>query len=141
LKVKFLLDINVMFDVFEERVPYNYYAEQLLDGAISGLVDTVVPAHALTTLFYVIRRHSGHARASRVVGEVIATFPIAPASQATFQAAHQLGWKDFEDAVVAVMAEAEACDYIVSRNLGDFVQAKIPAIPPEAALRLLRGQA
>jgi len=55
------------------------------------------------------------------------------------QKAHRLDWKDFEDAVVAVMAEEEACDYIVTRDLGDFSASTIPAISPEEALRILQS--
>ena len=44
---------------------------------------------------------------------------------------------DFEDAVVASLAEAGHCQYIVSRNTGDFKNSRIPAMTPEELLALL----
>jgi predicted nucleic acid-binding protein len=38
---------------------------------------------------------------------------------------------DFEDAVIAAVAQREGADYIVTRNTKDFIASPVPAITPE----------
>ena len=45
---------------------------------------------------------------------------------------------DFEDAVVASMAEFARCEYIVTRNVSDFVGSPIPAVSPEEFLLIYK---
>ncbi len=39
--------------------------------------------------------------------------------------------EDFEDAVVAVLADVNNCQYIITRNESDFKQSPVPALTPE----------
>jgi len=139
--MKVMVDINVLADVFQAREPHVHDSDAFLRAVLSSNVHAFIPAHAVTTAYYLTCKFQGIAEADELVGWLLAALDIAPASKATFEKAHHLGWKDFEDAVVAVMAEAEACDYIVTRDLGDFSASTIPAIPPEEALRILHRQA
>ena len=61
---------------------------------------------------------------------LLADFAVHPVDKANFQRARQLPLKDFEDAVVAVVAEATGSDYIVTRNGPDFVGSSVLAITP-----------
>ena len=61
---------------------------------------------------------------------MLADFAIHPVDKANFQRARQLPLSDFEDAVVAVTAEATRSDFIVTRNVPDFVGLSVPAITP-----------
>ncbi len=56
-----------------------------------------------------------------------------------FRRARQLPIKDFEDAVVAAVAEVSGSDYVVTRNTKDFVGASIPAITPAEFLEEIVG--
>lgn len=134
---RLLVDINVLVDVFERREPHYRCSREFIRTALRAEADLLVPAHGVTTIHYLTRRFRGKVEADDLLGWLIDSFEIAPATKATFQRAHQLGWKDFEDAVVAVMAEGEGCDYIVTRDLGDFADAPVPAISPEKALSLV----
>jgi hypothetical protein len=44
---------------------------------------------------------------------------------------------DYEDAVVAGIAESTRCDYVVTRNVPDFAGSPVPAVTPTAFLALL----
>jgi predicted nucleic acid-binding protein len=44
--------------------------------------------------------------------------------------ARGLAFKDFEDAVVAVVAKTYGSDFIVSRNVDDFANSPVPVITP-----------
>jgi predicted nucleic acid-binding protein len=45
--------------------------------------------------------------------------------------------RDYEDAVVEISAKRYGLDYIVSRNIADFKNARIPALLPEDFLKEL----
>ena len=51
--------------------------------------------------------------------------------------ATEFGFSDFEDAVIAAIAQREKADYIVTRNIVDFSASPIPAILPEDLLKMI----
>lgn len=67
-------------------------------------------------------------------------FDVPAADKAILRRARGLPLKDFEDAVVASVAEKHACDYIVSRNVPDFFGAPVPAVSPGDFLRVLHAR-
>jgi hypothetical protein len=44
--------------------------------------------------------------------------------------------KDYEDAVMSETASRNALDYIITRNVKDYSQSKIPVYMPESFLHL-----
>jgi hypothetical protein len=75
--------------------------------------------------------------ADSTVDMLLRHFNIAAADARVFEAGRLLAVSDFEDAVVAAMAQAGACDYIVTRNVQDFTGSPVPAITPMDFLALL----
>ena len=59
------------------------------------------------------------------------------AGRAEFLRARTLAMADFEDAVVASLAEASQCRHVITRNVGDFDRSPVPAITPEEFLASL----
>jgi hypothetical protein len=45
---------------------------------------------------------------------------------------------DFEDALVAALAESSRCDWVISRNIADFAGSPVPALTPEELLAQIR---
>ena len=97
----------------------------------------MLPAHAITTLHYIIEKHATTDLASDTVDGLLADFVVQPVDKTNFQRARQLPLKDFEDAVVAAVAEASGSQYIVTRNVPDFAGTPVPAITPAEFLEEL----
>ncbi len=57
-----------------------------------------------------------------------------PAAAEQFLRARGLPVADFEDAVVAALAESARCDYVISRNVAGFNDSPVPALTPEEFL-------
>jgi len=128
--VKVTVDINVLLDVFQKRQPFEAASAQVLSLAASSKLGAVIPAHGLTTLYYLVRKHSKKVNAERAMDRVLAHFEIGNLDSAGWIRARALPRSDFEDAVVAVVAETTGSRYIVTRNVDDFVQSPVPAITP-----------
>ena len=128
--MKVTVDLNVLLDVAQHRLPHYHASEEVVHRVRRGEFAAVLPGHALTTLHYILEKYSGTALANQTLDGLLADFAIHPVDKANFQRARQLPLSDFEDAVVAVTAEVTRSDFIVTRNVADFVGSSVPAITP-----------
>jgi len=134
---RILLDVNVLLDAVLERQPHAEAATRIWTAVETGRASGLVPAHGVTTLFYLFARARGGAAARRGVGHLLTVFGVAAVDESVLQRALTLGWADFEDAVCAAAAEAAGCDLIVTRDAAGFRSSPVDAVDPSAALALL----
>ncbi len=125
-----LIDINVLIDVVEERVPWYRDSVALLDALSRGRGQGFLAGHSVTTLYYLAKKSNGHIAASTVVSDALALATVVPLTNADFLRALSLGFKDFEDAVQVAAALQAGCDFIATRNTIDFAGSPIPALMP-----------
>lgn len=128
--MKVTVDLNVLLDVAQHRLPHYHASEEVVHRVRRGEFAAVLPGHALTTLHYILEKYFGTALANQTLDGLLADFAIHPVDKTNFQRARQLPLSDFEDAVVAVTAEVTRSDFIVTRNVADFVGSSVPAITP-----------
>ena len=130
------MDVNVVLDALLARPPHADAAIKLWAAAEMRQIAGLVPAHGVTTLFYLFLRARGAASARRAVADLLAVFRVAAVDQAVLQRALALGWPDFEDAVCAAAAEAAGCNFIVTRDPAGFRGSPVPTVDPATALML-----
>jgi len=135
--MQILIDLNVLLDVIQKREPHYTASGKILGLVAKRKFSGQIPAHALTTIHYIVAKYAGHAKAGQTIDWLLSTLKVIPAGQKEFLRARSLNMPDFEDAVVASLAEAGHCQYIVSRNAGDFKNSRVPAITPEELLVLV----
>jgi predicted nucleic acid-binding protein len=135
--VKLLLDLNVILDVILDRRPSADAAAALWAAIEEGRGLGVIPAHGLTTIFYLLEKARGGVFAREGVERLISVFGVAPVNEAVVRRALMFGWPDFEDAVCAAAAEASGCEAIVTRDPAGYPHAPLPVIDPVAALSWL----
>lgn len=135
--MKITLDLNVVLDVVQNRTPHYQDSAEVLSRVRLGEISAALPSHTVTTLYYVIAKAAGSAKAGQTVDWLLTHFEIAVADKAIFRRARQLTMADFEDAVVASLAEAARSDYVITRNVPDFSNSPVPALTPTAFLALL----
>ncbi len=135
-----LLDLNVVLDMVLDRRPHSDVARELWAAAERKEIEAVVPAHGVTTVYYVVARERSAAFARRIVNDLVLVPSIAPVDAATLRRALALDWPDFEDAVCAATAEASSCDLLVTRDPAGFKDSPVLVVAPVTALSLLRGE-
>ena len=135
--MKVTLDINVFLDVFQKREPHYAASAQVVSMVVSGTLAGVCPAHGLTTLYYLVRKHASKADAEIAMDQVLRHFQIGSLEAADWQEARRLPLADFEDAVVATVARAMGSVFILTRNVEDFAGSSAPAITPADLLSQL----
>jgi hypothetical protein len=136
-----MFDLNVLLDLVQRREPHYRASALALSQVVERATRGVFPCHGVTTLHYLVARHSGRARADELVDWLLRRFVIGPAGDPELRRARQLPLPDFEHAVVCAIAEATACEAIVTRNLGDFAASPVRALSPEEFLFALAQEA
>ena len=129
-----LLDLNVILDVILDRAPGVEPASALWAAIESGRGRGLIPAHGLTTVFYLLDKARDAAFARSGVERLISVFGVAPIDDTVVRRALVLGWPDFEDAVCAAAAEASGCQAIVTRDTDGFPDSPVPVVDPAGAL-------
>lgn len=129
-----LIDLNVLLDVIQKREPHFASSAALLDHVLAGKVEGAIPAHALTTIHYLVNRHNSQGDADQAIDWLLAHFSIAGIGKNELIRARSLGWSDFEDAVVVAAAQSSGCQAIITRNVRDFTETPIPTMTPQEFL-------
>jgi predicted nucleic acid-binding protein len=137
--VKVLVDANVCLDVLLGRAPFGESSMAIWSLAEESDVEGVVPAHAVTTVHYLVCKERGRATGRRFVADLIRVFRVAAVNEAVLRRALEFEFGDLEDAVCAAAAEAASCDLIVTRNGKNFAHSPVAAVDPMTALALLDG--
>lgn len=128
--MKVLLDLNVLMDVIQEREPHYAASAAILSRVASGEIEGAVPAHALTTIHYLVARFGDQDRALQAVDWILDLLEVVPETREVFLRARSLALPDFEDAVVAAAADHAGCERIVTRNTRDFGEIHPLAVTP-----------
>lgn len=135
--MRIAVDLNVLLDVAQNRVPHYQTSEEVPARARRGEFEAVISGHAVTTLFYLIAKFTDVPTANQTVDGLLSDFIVLGPDKPVLLRARRLPIVDFEDGVVASVAEAAKCDYVVTRNVPDFAGSPVPALTPTDFLVLL----
>jgi len=136
-KPKVLIDLNIILDVLQKREPFYAASARVLACAETGLVEGIVAAHTLTTLFYLVAKDQSVERARIALTELLQFLSVASVGHATIEQALNLPYGDFEDAVQMMAAVQAGAQYLVTRNVQDYKAGPLPVLRPAELLALL----
>ncbi len=131
-----LFDSYVLLDVLAQRQPFVVASAQALNTVTQPQVQGYVSGHAVTNIFYILRRQVGSETARELLSRLLEHLQIASVTDEVVRAALQSSMADFEDAVTSEAANAAGLEVSVTRNAPDFVASAIPAVLPEELLAM-----
>ena len=129
-----LFDSDVLLDVLAQRQPFVIASAQALNTVTQEQVQGYVSAHAVTNIFYILRRQVGSEAARELISRLLQRIQVASVTKEVIQAALQSSITDFEDAVTSEAANTAGVEVIVTRNTSDFIASSVPAVLPEEFL-------
>ncbi len=132
--MRVMVDLNVLLDVIQNREPHYGASAAVLARAARRELDALLPSHCLTTLHDIIAKHADAATANSAIDWVLGKLHVYPEDEKAFLRARAFAMTDFEDAVVAAIAESSGCACIITRNVADFRDSPIRALTPEEFL-------
>jgi predicted nucleic acid-binding protein len=136
-KLRILVDLNIILDVLQKREPFYEASAGLLAMIETGKIEGFVAAHSITTLFYLVSKDQSPAAARVILTSLMQFLKIAPVDHAVIEAALNMPYKDFEDAVQMVSAMQCKANFLVTRNIKDYQPAPVTAIQPVELLATL----
>lgn len=134
---RLLVDTNVVLDVLLDRKPHANASAAVWAAIETGRAEGFLPAHAVTTIFYLARKELGQVHAKKTVTALLRVFRVAAIDGDVLRLALEGGGTDFEDQVSAAAAMMAGCDAIVARDPKGFAGSAVRVIAPEAAAVLL----
>lgn len=132
-----LFDSDVLLDVLAQRQPFVIASAQALNTVTLEQMQRYVSGHAVTNIFYILRRQIGNEAARELLSRLLEHIQVASVTDEVIRQALQSSIADFEDAVTSAAANAAGLEMIVTRNTSDFVTSSVPAIMPEEFLATL----
>lgn len=136
--MKILIDTNVIIDALTSRKPWNESAEKIFLMAANHTIDMYITASSATDIYYLIRKHLHSAEvAKQIMGKLYALITILEVTGNDCMEALASPINDYEDAVVETVASRKDMDYIVTRNIKDYQEGKIPVIMPDDFIKLM----
>ena len=132
-----LFDSDVLLDILAQRQPFVVASAQALNTVMKKQVQGFVSGHAITNIFYILRRQIGSEAARKLIENLLQHIQIASVTNQVIHQALQSPIKDFEDAVTSAAAMSAGLEIIVTRNKADFVASLVPAMLPEELLKML----
>jgi predicted nucleic acid-binding protein len=127
---RYLIDVNVMLDLFMNRPPWAADAGAIWKARQRGEIEAVLAAFTLPTIYYVVRRQAHSQAALTAVRDCLATLAIAPVDETTLRTAGAMIGPDFEDNLQIACAIQAGVDAIITRDPRGFAAAPIAVISP-----------
>ena len=134
--MKILLDTNIIIDILAKREPFLADSARILRMSEEGQIDAFITANSVTDIIYILRKYiQDRAVLKFTVQSLLSIVDVVDVLKSDILKAFELDFKDFEDALQVRCAKRIKADYIITRNLPDFIQSPIPALPPEEFLQ------
>ena len=125
-----LIDGNIILDVLQNRKPHIEASSKVWKMCETNLVNGYVSALTFADMVYVMRKELTPAKIYEVLKKLALIFHFTELSISDMEKAAGMMWKDYEDAVQAATAERIRATAIITRNIKDYQQSKIPAFTP-----------
>ncbi len=137
--MKILIDTNVILDVLCDRTDFVESSSKIwklcevekIDGYISALS---IPNIVYPNIVYILRKELTPEKTQQIIEQLFMIFHIADLKSSDIRKAANMKTSDYEDAIQMVCAQRMKVDFIVTRNIKDFIESKVPAMKPDELL-------
>ena len=120
----------MILDVLQNREPHVKDSSITWKLCETRQAEGFISPLTFANLVYVMRRELNPGQIEEVLQKLSLIFTFTELSPSDLTSAAHLQWEDFEDALQSVTAERIHADYIVTRNVRDFLKSKITAFTP-----------
>ena len=111
--MKLLIDGNILLDVLQKREPYYEDSAKIWKMCETDLVQGYVSALTFANLVYVMRKELDAEKINEVLKKLSLIFTFEDLNVADINAAADMQWNDFEDAIQAATARRIHANHII----------------------------
>lgn len=136
-----LIDTNVLLDIIARREPYVIFSEKVIDLCRQEIINGAIAGHSVLNAMYVLRKNFTLEERKEIFLSLCEFLYVESVDFGKIiQALKDDDFSDFEDCLQMQCALSLRADYIVTRNVKDFVASEIPVVTPENFLNILEKQ-
>ena len=132
--MKVLIDTNVVLDVLCKREGFYEDAARIMKYCEVNKITGVISALTIPNIVYIMRKELDAQKTRDVIEKLQLVFTVADLKADDIKKALSMNFKDLEDALQSACASRIKADYIITRNIRDFVNSKVTAIKPTELL-------
>ena len=132
--MRVLIDTNVILDVLCNRAEHVEASSMVMKHCELKEIEGYVSALSFPNIVYILRKELTPEKTKEIISNLGMIFTVADLKADDLKKAAELNFTDYEDALQAACAARVKAQYIVTRNIKDFKNSKIPAIKPSELL-------
>ena len=137
--MRILFDTNIILDLLLDRKPFSEHASHVISKVERSEINGFLCATTVTTIHYLLSKYLDREKALESINSIMALFEIAPVNRLVIEKTLQIGFTDFEDAVLHESAIHAGAEYIITRNVKDFKRSTIPVFSPAEFLSMVES--
>jgi len=127
-----LIDTDIILDHFIPRQPFADNAGDILTLCFKEKCSGYIAAHSVSNIFYILRKQFSVSERKELLIDLCEFIEVAGIQKKqVINALTEENFHDFEDCLQVECAKSINADYIITRNISDFLSSPIPAILPE----------
>ncbi|MDR1088568.1 MAG: PIN domain-containing protein [Coriobacteriales bacterium] len=133
------LDTNVVIDILGKTSDLlDSYAA--FDLSLLHSFEIFVPITSTTDIAYILprRNYASAQQAKELLVQLLSLVQILDARSVDAEKALSSNMPDYEDALLAFMAQRNSIDLIITRNLKDFEHSPVPAMSPRQFVEIYK---
>lgn len=128
--MKLLIDANIVLDVLQKREPHYNDSSLVWKLCETAKADGYISTLTIANLVYVMRKELDAEQVKDVITKLKLIFNVADFTATDLTKAAEMKWDDFEDAIQSATAERIQADFIITRNVRDFMKSKVMSFTP-----------
>jgi predicted nucleic acid-binding protein len=127
-----MIDTNVIIDVYQNRLDLVENSSKVLRLSETNKIMGFITASTITDIYFILGRHIKDRRALKALVQTLLTsVTLSDVLAKDVTDSFNLPMSDFEDALLAQCAKRLRTDYIVTRNIEDFINSPVKPITPD----------
>ena len=135
--MKILVDTNVILDVLCNRAEFVGDSSKILKLCEINQVEGYISVLSIPNIVYIMRKELNADKIKEILNKLYLIFGVIDLKSDDVNKAVNLDFNDFEDALQSVAAKRIKADYIITRNIKDYIKSPVSAIKPSELLERL----
>lgn len=132
--MKVLIDTNVILDVLCNRSEFVEDSSRVWKYCEVNQIEGYISALSVPNIVYILRKELTPQKTQQLIQQILMIFEVIDLKSFDLKNAAEMLSSDFEDAVQMCCANRIKADYIVTRNIRNFKESKVPALKPSEFL-------
>ena len=132
--MKVLIDTNIILDVLCDRHEFSEDAAKVFKLCEVKKINGYISALSIPNIVYILRKELQPEQVKEIIETLSLIFDVVDLKADDLKKAAAFSFKDFEDAIQSAQASRIKANYIITRNIKDFVNSRVTAIKPNELL-------